>query len=632
MPTDPALDLGSLALPLDLLNQVIAIIGRRGSGKTHTASVLAEEFIEAGLPICALDPLGVWFGLRSSSDGQKAGLPVTIVGGRHGDVPLERTGGAVVADLVIDQPGAYLVDLSSFESKAAERQFAADFAERLYRAAGNQPRAMHLIVDEADTFAPQTLRRGDEGAARMLGAFEAIARRGRARGLGLTMITQRPAVLNKNLLSQVEVMLSHQVTAPQDRQALREWAEGHAMRDKVQTFLESLAGLQRGEAWLWSPSWLQRFERVTVRPRHTFDSSATPRAGETRIEPQVLAAVDIEALRERMAATIERAKADDPRELRAHIRELEKDIAKLQSSGALVDWHCELHPDVDPATMWGCPDCLFELRRENRQLHAEADLQRPKLIQLIEAIAQLVHRLDDIDHIRARIDVEYIDREDAADLEAHNDGEHQRHSLRDLSAGVSAGNRRVGADASLDSPVVLGTRGDIDGRGRRVDEAGGTGLEGLRRGARRIVEELVARYPATWTRPQIGALTHFAHRGGTFTTYLGELKRRGLVLEHNGVLSASETAVELLGRSVRAPATHEEMMARWRQSLRSGNYRMLEAVVEAGAQGLSRDELAGRLDMTASGGTFGTYLSVLRRNGLVDERSGLVVATEVLWP
>ena len=28
------------------------------------------------------------------------------------------------------------------------------------------------------------------------------------------------------------------------------------------------------------------------------------------------------------------------------------------------EWRkCSLHPDVNPATMWGCPDCLAELRR-----------------------------------------------------------------------------------------------------------------------------------------------------------------------------------------------------------------------------------------------------------------------------
>lgn len=31
----------------------------------------------------------------------------------------------------------------------------------------------------------------------------------------------------------------------------------------------------------------------------------------------------------------------------------------------MAEWRkCALHPDVNPKTMWGCPDCLAELRRQ----------------------------------------------------------------------------------------------------------------------------------------------------------------------------------------------------------------------------------------------------------------------------
>ena len=75
----------------------------------------------------------------------------------------------------------------------------------------------------------------------MLGAYENIARRGRSRGLGMVVITQRPAVINKNVLSQTELMIAHQITAPQDRKALQDWAEGNATPDQVRAFIDSLA-------------------------------------------------------------------------------------------------------------------------------------------------------------------------------------------------------------------------------------------------------------------------------------------------------------------------------------------------------------------------------------------------------
>jgi DNA helicase HerA-like ATPase len=105
-----------LSLPLDAVTQAMAILARRGAGKTYTASVLVEEVVKARQPVVVLDPTGAWWGLRSSADGEHPGLPVVILGGEHGDVPLEPTAGRVIADVVIDHPGAYVIDLSGFES------------------------------------------------------------------------------------------------------------------------------------------------------------------------------------------------------------------------------------------------------------------------------------------------------------------------------------------------------------------------------------------------------------------------------------------------------------------------------------------------------------------------------------
>jgi len=104
--------------------------------------------------------------LRSSADGKSAGLPVYVFGGDHGDLPLERSAGALIADVVVDHPAWYVLDFSHFESKEAERQFATDIAERFYRRKGTNKAPMHLFVDEADMFCPQQVPSGDQ---RMLG-------------------------------------------------------------------------------------------------------------------------------------------------------------------------------------------------------------------------------------------------------------------------------------------------------------------------------------------------------------------------------------------------------------------------------------------------------------------------------
>lgn len=320
-----------LSLPIDFVTKTCAILAQRRKGKTYTASVLAEEMVAAGSPFVALDPTGAWWGLRASADGSRAGLPVIVLGGRHGDLPLERTAGKFVADLVVEQPSFYVIDFSAFESAEAERQFATEFGERLYRRKA-QPGAdfpLHLFVDEADKFIPQQSPSGDK---RMLGAFETIVRRGGLRGLGTTLISQRSAVVNKNVLEQIDILIALRTVGPNDREAIDTYVKSQGSPEQRKELMGSLSSLELGEAWVWEPGEdPPTFARVRIRERKTFNSSATPKAGEQRIEPKKLAQVDVEAIKARMADTIARAKADDPAELRRQIVELKRNLEAEKS-------------------------------------------------------------------------------------------------------------------------------------------------------------------------------------------------------------------------------------------------------------------------------------------------------------
>lgn len=143
-----------LSLPLKAVTQTFAILAMRGVGKTYTASVLAEEFSKASLPFAVLDPTGAWWGLRAGADGKSAGYPVTILGGDHGDVPLEEAAGKVIAALLAEEAPQLVIDLSLF-SKSAMRRFVADFAEELYRKNRNP---LHLIMDTHEFRADQVSR------------------------------------------------------------------------------------------------------------------------------------------------------------------------------------------------------------------------------------------------------------------------------------------------------------------------------------------------------------------------------------------------------------------------------------------------------------------------------------------
>src|SRR5690606_39265594 len=58
--------------------------------------------------------------------------------------------------------------------------------------------------------------------------------------------------------------------APQDRKALQDWVEYHAAEGDFDEFMKSLPSLPTGEGWIWSPEFLNVFERIKIRQRETF--------------------------------------------------------------------------------------------------------------------------------------------------------------------------------------------------------------------------------------------------------------------------------------------------------------------------------------------------------------------------
>ena len=85
-------------IPVGAATETIAILAKRGAGKTYLASVMAEEMLRAGVQVVIIDPLDVWWGLRSSADGKSAGMPIMVLGGDKADNPMEGSDGHARAD------------------------------------------------------------------------------------------------------------------------------------------------------------------------------------------------------------------------------------------------------------------------------------------------------------------------------------------------------------------------------------------------------------------------------------------------------------------------------------------------------------------------------------------------------
>lgn len=312
-----------LKLPLNAVTQTFAIMAKRGVGKTHTASVMAEEMLKQNQPVVVYDPTSAWWGLKSSADGKRPGFPIVIFGGEHADVPLEESAGEMIATVIVERRMSAILDCGLMR-KGARIRFMTAFCEALYHK-NREP--LHFFIDEAQTVAPQNLKAMPE-IARLVGALEDIILQGRRRGLGVTVISPRPAILNTSIRSACEVLIAMQIVGPHDRKAIQEWIDVHGDDiNAAKEMMSTLSSLKRGEAWIWSPAWLEIFLRTKFRSRETFDSSATPEVGSHVTAPSKMADVDLKKLGAEIAATVERVKADDPKALRARIAVLERDLS-----------------------------------------------------------------------------------------------------------------------------------------------------------------------------------------------------------------------------------------------------------------------------------------------------------------
>ena len=203
------LNIGSITIPGKFITKCCNILAKRGSGKTYLAGVIEEELAKAEYPFVIIDPMGAHWGIREL-------YPVVIFGGPHADLEIDRSMGEVLAEIVVKLNVTCMLDLVEWDQDES-REFVASFFNKLFQL-NSTPR--HVIVEEADIFAPQS---GGSGPTKLaFKALDNLVRRGRGKGIGVTTITQRPAIIHKNIISQADVSIILNLQANRDLQAVVE--------------------------------------------------------------------------------------------------------------------------------------------------------------------------------------------------------------------------------------------------------------------------------------------------------------------------------------------------------------------------------------------------------------------------
>jgi hypothetical protein len=326
------LNLGSMQLPLNAATKTFAILAKRGAGKSYTGAVMAEEFHKNNIPFVVFDPIDVWWGLRLAKDGKARGLPVVVFGLEHADIPLTRDMGREIAQTIVQENVSCVISTFGMP-KIAQRHLIAEFAEELLNL-NNLPR--HVFIEEAHEFIPQKVF----GAlGKTFNAVSNLVVMGRNRGIGVTLINQRAATINKDVLTQLDTLLAFRSVGPQDRKALKEWVEYHAAAGDFEAFMHSLPSLPTGEGWIWSPEFLGRFERIKIRERETFHPDRE-KIGDTFTMPE-LDQVDIQSFIERFATTATGKREASAAKQTAHVPARVEDSSTVLSHPLVIEMRNE---------------------------------------------------------------------------------------------------------------------------------------------------------------------------------------------------------------------------------------------------------------------------------------------------
>jgi len=575
-----------LDVPDSVITQKLAVIAESGAGKTYTAGVIAEGILTLGAQVIVCDPVGVWRGLKSSADGKSPGFAILILGGDHQDLPLLPESGELVGRVLAERAPSAVLDVSGFTSSETKR-FMRDFAESFFQAKKKHKGAVHLILEEAQTFVPQNPERDE---TLMLNRLERLLKIGRNYGVGWTLVTQHPQSVHKRVLNLAGTVIALRMSGSHERKALAMWTKDNASPADVD-LVGDLPGLDTGVAHIWSPSFLKISKRVRIRKKVTFDASATPEVGQTKAEPKAFAPVEIEQLRADMEAMVEQAAAADPTALQKRLDAAMGDNVRLRAE--LV----KLKNAPPPRPL--APPIPVELTATLTALTDNLAASAAGLSELAKGLTLAVGRLAAAAEPRPGVD---------------------RTALAVKVFGRSAGLNAFPTRApNGHAPKATTTTDPIPPE--------------LLAYVKLLCTTAASRLPMKPTVVQLAQLAGRSHNSSSFEKAMGAITTRGLMVREGKQLVITDAGLQLIDGARPEPTSPGDLRRTWLNSLPTYESKLLAVLFRNYPMALPAEDLARLAEVSTTSSSWDRAIGSLKRNELIGETGRRVyVATATLFP
>lgn len=186
-----------------------------------------------------------------------------LVAGRspHVEVEVDPTNAGRLAEISVKRGISVILDVSDFSQEEVYK-FLIHYFTGLWAASSETKRPYQVVIEEAHEFVPQN------ASTPLKQILTRIALRGRKRGLGIVLISQRSAKVEKDLLTQASLLFLHKVVHPVDLRVYKDLIP--LPPSEVE---EKIRQLQPGEVVVVANS---QTSIVKIRLRHTFHAGSTP--------------------------------------------------------------------------------------------------------------------------------------------------------------------------------------------------------------------------------------------------------------------------------------------------------------------------------------------------------------------
>ena len=282
-----------------LIGQCVAVLGIRGSGKSNTAGVIFEELLNNNYPMSIVDIEGEYFGLKEKYE-------VLVVGTGDGvEIEIDAGCAAEIAEVSMEKNVPVVLDLSGFLSDE-RTEILMEYLSSLWNLAGTLRRPYIIGIEEAHEFIPQGVK------TELKEMISRIALRGRKRGLGAIVVSQRSAKVEKDVLSQAGMLFLHRVVHEVDMRVY-----GELLPWRKSEVKEIITSLETGNCIFVNG---ETVRPIYVRERDTFHAGFTPSL-------EVVATPELKQVSASIIEAIERAREGKGR--RTRTQEIEEQLARL---------------------------------------------------------------------------------------------------------------------------------------------------------------------------------------------------------------------------------------------------------------------------------------------------------------